>query len=372
MRKFLFWLFAIITFIPAVVYFVSCLTPYISPVSFWPMAFLALGFPYLAAAVAVLAILWIFVKRKVSLYLLILLLVGFPNVRSTFAINAVPNARALKDSGTLRVLTWNVRGFDNPAIHADSPNSPRRLMFAYIKKANPDILCLQEFTEHEAPSLLSNTKDLLNLGYKYYYKTNDQIHYFKSWNQFDGTAIFSKIPIIDTGRVLLGDPSYPEHLAYIDVSLKNKPVRIFSTHFKSMHLFVGPKNPDRIVVLHGDEDIVYNTTRFEKLKLFGKEHSRQAEIAKNEVNKSPYPVVFSADMNSVPTSYAYHTMCNKLQDAFITKGFGLGTTLDSLPKTLRIDYFFVDKKLFIKNYWKDDISLSDHFPQLIDVSWRDN
>ena len=45
--------------------------------------------------------------------------------------------------------------------------------------------------------------------------------------------------------------------------------------------------------------------------------------------------------------------------------------MDSLPQTLRIDFLFVDKKLLI-NFYKHEVHLSDHFPQLIDVKWNNN
>jgi endonuclease/exonuclease/phosphatase family metal-dependent hydrolase len=76
-------------------------------------------------------------------------------------------------------------------------------------------------------------------------------------------------------------------------------------------------------------------------------------------------------MNSVPTSYPYFKVSSGLQDAFKVKGCGLGTTMSNLPKTLRIDFIFADKRLEIINYHKDEVDLSDHFPQFIDVKWKE-
>ncbi|MDB5247691.1 MAG: hypothetical protein JWQ40_2085 [Segetibacter sp.] len=370
MKRFFVGLLSIVTVVASLTYLISCLTPYISPIDFWPMAFLALGFPYLFIAILVIAFPWVFVRKKIAFCLLLLLLVGFQNLFSTFAISLSNSSKPyLKDSNTLRVLGWNVRSFDNPAIHADSPNSARRKMFDYIKNSNADILCLQEFTEYIGPAFTSNTKQLITLGYVHNYQTAEIVKTFGWGTAKTGSAIFSKIPLLDSGKTLLGDPSFPEHIAFIDVSFKNRRLRVFATHFKSLNLFAN-RNSSTGVLFHNDPYYVYEATKFEKLKVFAQDHVREAFIAKDQLNKSPYPLIYLADMNSVPTSYPYHVMSKGLTDAFIANGSGLGTTLDSLPKTLRIDFILVDKRFSIKSFQKHDVHLSDHFPQLADLEWH--
>lgn len=371
MKKFFIGVFAVVTLIPSVAYLVCCLTPYISPVHFWPMAFFALAFPYLAPIILILAFCWIFIKRRIALVLLLLFFAGFQNLFATFALNPSAKPSLAKDTGSLRILTWNVRGFDNPSAEYDTPGSIRRQMFDYISKVDPDVLCLQEFSEHFVKGCVSNTAELKKRGYIYFYKTNEVIHNHSYGPVLTGSAIFSKIPIIDTGKTMLGDPSYPEYLAFADVSLQNKTVRIFSTHFKSINLFAGPVDTSNKVVFYGDSNFVYYSSKFEKLKAFAPAHSKEALIAKEAVSKSPYPTITGTDMNSVPTSYQYHTMSAGLQDAFKLNGWGLGTTMADLPKTLRIDFLLVDKKLSIIKFRKDEVHLSDHFPQFIDVKWKE-
>jgi endonuclease/exonuclease/phosphatase family metal-dependent hydrolase len=371
MKKFFFAIFCFFTILLAVIYCGSCLTPFISPVQFWPFAFLALAFPYLFVLILFLAFVWIFVKRSVSAVLLLLLFVGYKNIFATFALDAFPTSSLRKPESTLRVLTWNVRGFDNPSIAADSANSSRRRMFNFIAETDPDILCLQEFSENYFKGTLSNTLQLKKMGYRFFYRTDEMPNHFPYGTVLNGTAIFSKIPIIDSGKIMLGDTSYPEHLAFVDVSFQNKLVRIFAAHFKSINLFASPTAALNKVIFYGDSDFVYKSSKFEKLRKFGQAHTAEAIIAKDAINKSPYPVIIGIDMNSVPTSYPYHLMSKGLQDAFKLHGWGLGTTLDSLPKTLRIDFLLVDQRLTIKNYDKEELHLSDHFPQLIDVEWHE-
>lgn len=368
MKKVFTGLLAFITFIPAVSYFVSCFTPYISPVHFWPMAFLALGFPYLAIVILIFAFFWFFFNKKVSLILLLLFFAGFQNLFSTFALKPANTAYKKKDTRGIRIMTWNVRGFSNPAISGDSI---RQEMLNYIKKVDPDVLCLQEFSEQLLPGIRSNTEDLRKQGFVYFLKTNEVPHYYNYGKVLSGTAIFSKIRVSAPHQEMLGDTSYIEYLTSVDVSLGNKKVRIFTTHFKSINLFAKVVDSSNRVIFYGDSTFVYTATKAEKLKAFAQAHSKEAIIAKRVIDKSPYPVVIGMDMNSVPTSYPYHIMSSNLQDAFKFNGWGLGTTLDSLPKTLRIDFLLVDKKLAIQYYHKDNLHLSDHFPQFIDVLWKD-
>src|SRR4051794_17769068 len=110
MRKIFIGVLAIITCLVALIWFVCCFTPYISPVDFWPMAFLALAFPYLAPVIMILAICWILIDRKVGLLLSVLFIAAFQNLFATFALNPTPKSTLNKPAGTIRILTWNVRG----------------------------------------------------------------------------------------------------------------------------------------------------------------------------------------------------------------------------------------------------------------------
>ncbi len=371
MKKLLLTCLTVGTFLWVLIYFLSCLTPYITPRFFWPMSFLALGFPYLAAGIIGLIFIWLFIKKKISLFLVVILLAGYQNLFSTVGIHFLKHPIA-RPAGALRILTWNVRGFDNPSTYIDTLGSIRQQMFDFIRETNPDIICTQEFTEHFGKGMVSNTTELLDLGYNYYYRTNEMSHLYPYGLVVSGSAIFSRLPITDSGKVMYNDSSYPEHLAYVDIQMQGKPLRIFSTHFKSFNFGSIYIENDNRAKYYGDTNFIYDASKFEKLKVFSQDQVLQSRLAKSILNKSPYPVIFCGDLNSVPTSYQYHTIADGLQDAFLQKGCGLGTTMDSLPKTLRIDYMLVDKKISIKNYFLKQLHLSDHYPQIIDVTWKDN
>ena len=68
---------------------------------------------------------------------------------------------------------------------------------------------------------------------------------------------------------------------------------------------------------------------FAKLKRGVIYRSRQAEIVRDQITRSPYPYIFTADFNDVPNSYTYFTIrYDDLQDFlenFHTVDFQLGT-----------------------------------------------
>ena len=367
MKNGLYFFFVGVTCLLCIGYLLACLTPVISPVDAWLMAFLALGFPYLAVCLLLFIIAWFWVNKKATLILLVILACGYTNLRSTFGVSFSP-ASLNKEEKTLRILGWNVRNFDNPANHADSANSVRNRMFRYISQVNPDVLCLQEMVEYVGPSFLSNIEKLRSMGYVYYYKPEEVDTHFYYGTLQSSNAIFSKYPIVDSGVQLLNDTSHPKKIIFADIKFEDKQLRIFSTHYRSFYLGAVPPEPP--MSFHFDTTFIHKASNFEKLKVISQEHVKEAVIVRKFLEASPHPAVLACDMNSVPASFTYHHTRHQLQDAFLAKGTGLGGTVDSLPKTLRIDYLFADKRLEIVKYGQKKLSLSDHYPHFMDVKWR--
>lgn len=372
MAKFLLTVFKILTVLLALGYLISCLTPYVSPVKIPWLAFAALGFAYLAVALLILIVIWLPLDKRGALALVVVLLLGYKNLSSTFALNIFsrPAATEVRNKNSMRIMGWNVRDFDNPSSFSDTPGSVRQRMLKYILEKNPDILCMQDFADDEGPGMISNMTALTECGYIYHYSLGEFIHNYKPYYVFAGSAIFSKVPIVDSGKAAYNDPTSPEFVAYVDVLHQGKRLRVYVTHFKSLNLYAKMViEPADKILFHGDSTFVYTASKSEKIMVFAKEHVTESSIAKAVMDKSPYPFVLSGDLNSVPASYPYHVMAEGLQDAFLEKGLGLGKTFDKDIPSLRIDYLLADKRIQIKNYGQDNLSLSDHYPHYIDIDW---
>lgn len=361
------------TTLVALAYVLASLTPYISSVDWWPMTFLALGYPFIFMVMVVTIIGWLFVKKKVAFALCLVLLFGYKNLFSTLAINL--NAKPLstvKEPGILRILNWNVQDFTNSAVAADSLNANRRQIMNYIKQYQPDIICMQDFTELYAPATYSNVveiRDSLHYPYFYFAVNIGKSPPYGTVNS--GVAIFSRYPIVDSGSVELPKIVYNEKIAFVDILLNNKKLRIFNTHLSSMQLFI-PDDVERDTAWEQyDNGFIYRATMFEKLRRYDQLHVQQAQKTKAILKQSPYPFIFCGDLNTTPAGTPYHIISKNLKDAFLQQGSGLGATYDNRLPTIRIDYILTSPSLTAKRFKKDNIKCSDHYPVMADIKLPD-
>ena len=85
------------------------------------------------------------------------------------------------------------------------------------------------------------------------------------------------------------------------------------------------------------------------------------------IDNSPYPIILGGDFNDTPSSFAYQQVNELLDDSFIKKGKGIGSTYNGIIPFLRIDYIFTDKKFTCTHYQKIKNLNSDHFPIIADI-----
>ncbi len=56
------------------------------------------------------------------------------------------------------------------------------------------------------------------------------------------------------------------------------------------------------------------------------------------MDSSPFPILVCGDFNDLPNSYAYQKIAKGLEDSFLKKGNGIGSTFIGKIPFLRIDY----------------------------------
>jgi endonuclease/exonuclease/phosphatase family metal-dependent hydrolase len=244
-------------------------------------------------------------------------------------------------------------------------------MITYIKSVQADIILLQDFGDYlNKQNYFSNVETLRDsLGYKFVYTSNDFVDLHSYGGVIQGCAIFSKIPFLNTGKVIYKDIAEPESICYADIEFANKKLRFYTTHLVSMNI-----HPHTGVSKEQGEKKYGRVYRYSKkvtrtIKQYDQLHVKEAEFIKQLLSKNQYPSVITGDFNSVPSSYVYHTIKGNRQDAFIKKGFGLGHSYSALSKTLRIDYVLVDTQLKILQVITPQLYLSDHFPVITDIAW---
>jgi endonuclease/exonuclease/phosphatase family metal-dependent hydrolase len=204
------------------------------------------------------------------------------------------------------------------------------------------------------------------LQYPYFsfsYDLDGDGHYYSS-------IIFSRFPIIDSGRVRYPRPSLPEVLVYADIVANKDTFRIYTTHLQSLQL--RRSDYDKISKIAAMEDSLLSNSRtiVSKIKKGFIRRSIQADVIKKVLDDSPYPRLFCGDLNDVPNSYTYFTVKNGMQDAFLKKGFGIGRTFSALSPTLRIDYIFADHQFRVQQFKRIIKEHSDHYMLVADVSLK--
>jgi endonuclease/exonuclease/phosphatase family metal-dependent hydrolase len=90
--------------------------------------------------------------------------------------------------------------------------------------------------------------------------------------------------------------------------------------------------------------------------------SRQAELVKIYINKSPYPAIVTGDFNDTPVSYTYRTIRKGLDDSFVTSGYGAGFTYRGNYPPNRIDYILYNSSIVNSFFERKKIRYSDHYP----------
>ena len=353
----------VLNIITALLYLLSCLAPYVNPKDSWVFAFLGLAFPFLLALLLGFVFLWLILKLKSAWFPLIILLFGYKSIAVFWAFNTANGFETDKKANHIRIASWNVARFLEWKRNNNEKSQTRLKMLEQIKKQDADILCLEEFFHSPDEQFYNNISEIREMGYPYYFFSFDP----DGENQFIGSIIFSKYPMLDTGMVRYFRPSMTEALVNADIKINDDTIRVYSTHLQSVQF--RQRDYEAITDIKNAEDSLFANSKsvLSKVKKAMRLRSAQADIARQIMDDSPYPSIFCGDLNDTPNSYTYFTIRGEMKDAFLEKGFGIGRTYSSLSPTLRIDYIFTDKNFKIDQFTRVTKYLSDHFMILADV-----
>ena len=361
-------LFILIAAAAVLCYATASLSSFISPLYFWPFTMLALIFPFILTVYLLIIVLSIFIFRKISLYLFIVLFFGWKNISSVFAFH-FNHTFQKEQRADIRLISWNVDEFINSEKKCDTTGSKAQQMFSFIKEINADILCFQDFVNFTGEAYRHNFEYLRDsLHFSYAYFPIDYTYDLAGTKRQYGVAIFSKFPIVATKQLEYWNEEN-EKFIYVDVLVKDKIVRLYSAHLKSMGIHTKYRtNNSEEDFLKSDTALFFHRSNLRTLKYFDRIHVDQAMCITRSLDTTSVPYVFCADLNSVPSSYTYQTLKKNLQDAFLENGFGVGKTYDSISPTLRIDVVLLNKQLRAVQQNTPHLKLSDHYPNVVDIS----
>ena len=283
-----------------------------------------------------------------------------------FPLHLSPAFKQQKNGNSLRVMSWNVEHFD--ILEYKTHPEKKDQMMDLINQYHPDVACYQEMVggdDDKAINYLGDFKRKLGFNDYYYSYENrldfDRVHHF-------GIITFSRFPIINKQTISNPPNDYNSIFQYVDVILNNDTVRIFNIHLQSLKFTENNLRYLDNPTTNTDTALSESKSIISKLKRGFLKRSTQSNKVREQIDKSPYPVIVCGDFNDVPNSYAYCKIGDGLQNAFVEKGFGFGRTFSGISPTLRIDNIFADKKFAIEQFARIPKRLSDHFPIIADVN----
>ena len=329
---------------------VGLLARFISPAAWWPPALLALVLPGFLL-LTFLFVGWCVYRRRWrwAAFPILISLSALPLYPRLFSVRFGADAGArgekteqgVTTDTTLTVLTANVRNFKDDSYAGVSDS----LAMAFLRSSAPDILMLQESRHHRWKKRYWNRiKTVTGLSERRQPRGKTVATYANRMtfvaDEFAGGEGYNGFVVSDV-RTELGT------------------IRVINAHLMSNQI-------SRLAADIGEDDNLEAGARRAKSMFAGYGRAAagragQAELIRKYVRESPHPVVVGGDFNDVPSGYAYQRILTpRLRDAWVERGFGIGTTFTGPLPGLRIDYLLVDTALTVRSIDRVETGYSDH------------
>jgi len=243
-----------------------------------------------------------------------------------------------------------VRNFD---LYNWSHNEEsRNRIVGIVRDQEPDIVCFQDFYHEAAGGFI--TMEGLSEAFDLPYHRFGETLALRGTDRW-GMAIFSRFPIVSS-RFIHFEGTKLNGMLVADIQLDSLTVSVINVHLQSLHF-----NPDELAAF--DEGYRRSSWKIARSLRYGfKKRAEQTRLVAEAIKQSEHPVIVCGDFNDTPVSYAYGTISNGLNDAFIKKGVGLGTTYAGSLPGLRIDYILMSKSFEILGFRRIKEGVSDHYP----------
>lgn len=251
-----------------------------------------------------------------------------------------------QDKKDIKIISYNVKLFQgtensSPVINANNIKE-------YLKSENADIICLQEVR------LRSN--EIFNISEIIQGFPSINHYQYATTSQTGGSLTLTRYPIVHMGEIRFENSG--NIAIFSDILINTDTFRVINTHLQSYKI-----NPSQYSIIDSLDISKENLEIIRiKLKQGFMQRAEQARIIREEIEKSPYPVMVCGDFNDTPVSYSYNTVKGDLIDAFINSGKGFGRTYNGKLPSFRIDYILHSNYLGSDGFTSDKVYFSDHFP----------
>jgi endonuclease/exonuclease/phosphatase family metal-dependent hydrolase len=351
LRKILYKILLAVNVFFAFTLLLSYLAVVINPGDFTLPAFFGLAYPYLLLINIILVIIWAMLLRFEALISVVVIAIGF-----THFSNYIKLTRPSGDkSNTFKVLSYNVRLFNY--FENNHGVTSEKKVIEFLKSQNPDIICLQEFFISGYPAV-EEALMIDALGGKYYSHMKVS---GSGKNRYYGIVTLSKFPIVRKGEII--HPGSSSLSIYTDVLIKKDTFRIYNNHLQSFRLRRMERSFIEELTASDDKETMNEVKSLSvSLKKGFVKRAFQAQVVKDNINRSPFPVIVLGDFNDTPVSYSYRKIRKGLNDSFLNSGYGAGFTyIGNYPRN-RIDYILYDDALINSYFEIIKVKYSDHYP----------
>ena len=307
---------------------------YFLPIPFFPILdAMSIAVPWLMAANGLYFLLCLVFRSRFFLFPLSALLIAILSFGSIYGLTPGSEGNAGEESFTL--LTYNTRGFNARGYY--EPQNAGEQIVSFVEGQDPDIICFQEFNRTFLPPFKKYKNSAITPG--------------TSGNS--PLAIFTDFPMLNSGMILF--PESANNALYADIVTGEDTLRVYNVHLQSYQI------PSR------DFLIANNGWNFlKRLNHVALKHRQQAELVRDHMRNSPYPVVLCGDLNATPFSRPYRILSKGMDDSFKKKGQQWGATYylnQALP--YRIDVVLVSRGIKVQKHQNFDIRYSDHLPVIV-------
>ena len=353
MKKILHRVFLGINIFFAASLLISYLAVLINPEDFAFPAFFGLAYPYILLINFIIAVIWAVNLRYEALISVLIIALGFNHLTNYIKFFKPSNDK----QGTFKVLSYNLRLFN----YFEKPKKAvsEKKILEYLKTFQPEIICFQElFIKGNA---IEKDEEIRKaLGGKYYSHTK---LFGRGKNQYYGIATYSRYPIILKGEIR--HPGSSSLSIYSDIVIEKDTFRIFNNHLQSFRLrSIERSLIEELSSVEDNQAMDEIKTLSVSLKQGFIRRALQAQVVKNYINRSPYPVIALGDFNDTPVSYSYRKIRKGLNDSFVKSGYGAGFTYRGNYPPNRIDYILYDNNLVSTKFDILKVKYSDHYPIL--------
>lgn len=262
-----------------------------------------------------------------------------------------------KGPRTVRIISYNVGRFHlgrKPEFkEAVGRKACMDSVIRFIRAADADIICLQEFDldgEYDVGKFIKEHFPDYEAGY-FMYLDPDGAY---------GNVTLSRFPIAGKGRFQFEGSA--NQAIYTDLKVsEGTTLRVYNCHFESYNISM----PSLVKTRFRDSTFVRDTE--EKMRRSIIRRSEQVEKVMSDIEDCPLESFVVGDFNDNPMSYTYHRLMRGRKDTFVEAGKGFGATYYILWPLIRIDYILSPKHFKAVSNGIPRLKYSDHFPVMAEI-----